>query len=212
MSSPTTFHLSPLLHPEIRRKIYNYVFNERQVVQLDLKRAPRYSSLNTKVYRLVASVLLNDVDSSISILCLHTPAFLRVWKESRSEALKLLTPAFQNRAFVNPATDTFDLQNTRLGRLVHFFHYRDNSGYDMRIPCLAQANIASRIQYPTLPLNRLFPDGSQRSGPEQTVQALSKMSTLKEVLVVFHVKADPSRLHQGGIKRWIFPRLRMPSL
>jgi hypothetical protein len=85
MSSPTTFHLSPLLHPEIRRKIYNYVFNERQVVQLDLKRAPRYSSLNTKVYRLVASVLLNDVDYSISILCLLTPAFLRVWKESRSE-------------------------------------------------------------------------------------------------------------------------------
>jgi len=48
-----------------------------------------------------------------------------------------------------------------------------------------------------LPLSSLFPDGRSHSRPEQTVKALSKMTELKEVLVVFHVKKDPPGSHQG---------------
>jgi hypothetical protein len=53
------------------------------------------------------------------------------------------------------------------------------------------------MQYLALPLRSLFPDGRPHSSPEQTVKALSKMTELKEVLLVFRVKKDPPWSHQG---------------
>ena len=219
MSSPTTFYPFASLPPEIRTKIYNYALNSPRVVQVYLKRTPFTTSLDHHLHGLAALVYpdphrlvalsehaihpltgaLNNLNPSISTLCLRPHALLSVNKESQNAALNFFTPAFQNRAFVNPESDTFYLQDTSAFRLVHGVQtpvIRVNTRIPTRL--VARSEIASRIKYLALPLNSLFPDGIRHLGPpEQIVKALSKMTELREVLVVFHVKEDPPGSHQG---------------
>jgi hypothetical protein len=229
MSNPTTFQPFPSLPPEIRTKIYNHALNCPRIVQLYLKRTPLNTSIephlriivvnlttllepDRDLHRLVAlsshaihplTGALNNLNPSITTICLRPHALLSVNKESRDAALNLFTPHFQNRAFVDPESDTFYLQDTSAFRLIQAMvvprrNNTLNSRTNTRIPArLARAEIASKIQYLALPLSSLFPDGSQHTGPEQTVKAISKMTELREVLVVFHVKEDAPGSHQG---------------
>jgi hypothetical protein len=203
MSSPTAFHPFPSLPPEIRHRIYNYALNLPHIVQLYLKRTPLTTPLEPDLHRLVAlssraihplTGPLNNLNPSITTICLRPHALLSVNNESRGLSLNHFTSAFQNRAFVNPESDTFYLQDTSAFRLAYSINTRTKTQIP---PRLAAAEIASRIQYLALPLSSLFPDGSQHLGPEQTVKALSKMAELREVLVVFYVKEDEPGSHQG---------------